>query len=158
MLYLRKIIVPEGFSFGHVYDVQFAALASSFSQGKLLWCLYAAGSSSEVSSCNEEVAGLDFLVEFGVEPVHCIFCHLDRVVGARLEPKRYDDVRIHIVRPDPCSAPDNRGRRWEAHRYLLGSAICPSKADAAAVAGMRGRFWRLWRPFVPHNFAERWRD
>src|SRR6266571_7336035 len=24
--------------------------------------------------------------------------------------------------------------------------------------GMRGRFWRLWRPFVPHNFAERWRD
>src|SRR5207245_1212953 len=24
--------------------------------------------------------------------------------------------------------------------------------------GMRGRFWRLRRPFVPHNFGERWRD
>src|SRR2546425_13322420 len=24
--------------------------------------------------------------------------------------------------------------------------------------GMRGRFWRLWRPFVPHSSVERWRD
>src|SRR3989442_938189 len=24
--------------------------------------------------------------------------------------------------------------------------------------GMRGRFWRLWRPFVPHSFVERLRD
>src|SRR2546425_8513266 len=23
--------------------------------------------------------------------------------------------------------------------------------------GMRGRFWRLWRPFVPPRFVERWR-
>src|SRR2546427_5103426 len=23
---------------------------------------------------------------------------------------------------------------------------------------MRDRFWLLWRPFVPHSFAERWRD
>src|SRR5207249_3534003 len=99
------------------------------------WCLFATGSSSEVSSCNEEVAGFDFLVEFRVEPVHSIFRHLNRVVGARLESERDDDVCVHVVGPDPGSAPDNRGRNWEAHRYLLGSAICPSKADAAAVAG-----------------------
>src|SRR5207249_4249690 len=24
--------------------------------------------------------------------------------------------------------------------------------------GMRGRSWRLWRPFVPHSSVERWRD
>src|SRR6266702_2470791 len=24
--------------------------------------------------------------------------------------------------------------------------------------GMRGRFWRLWRPFVPRSFVEMWRD
>src|SRR2546425_298903 len=59
---------------------------------------------------NKEVAGLDFLVEFGVEPVHGIFRHLNRVVGAGLESERYDDVRVHVVGPDPGSAPDDRGR------------------------------------------------
>ena len=90
---------------------------------------------SSVSSRDKKIAWFDFLVEFGVESVHGIFRHLDRVVGAGLEPERYDDVRVHIVRPDPRSTSDYRGRWCEAHRYPLGSAICPSKADAAAVAG-----------------------
>src|SRR5207245_9342526 len=95
-------------------------------------CLFATRPSSEVSARNEEVAGLDFLVEFRVEPIHSIFCHLDRVVGASFESEWYDDICVHIVRPDPSSTPDDRRWKWEAHRYLLGSAICPSRAEAAA--------------------------
>src|SRR5437870_369661 len=101
--------------------------------GSACRCLFAAGSSSEVSSSNKEVAWFDFLVEFGVEPVHGIFRHFDRVVGASLEAERNDYVRVHVIGPHPGSASDDRGRCWKTHRYLPGSTICPSKAEAAAV-------------------------
>src|SRR6266699_1080553 len=53
-------------------------------------------------------------------------------VGPGLESERYDNVSVHIIRPDPGPASQNtRG----CHRYLLGSAIFPSMAEAAAVAG-----------------------
>src|SRR6266516_4732188 len=94
--------------------------------------LLATGAASKILTRYEEISWPYFLVELRVEPVHAILSHLHRVVGPGLESERNDDVGVHIIWPDPRPAPQNCGT---GHRYLLGSAIFPSIADAAAVAG-----------------------
>jgi len=94
--------------------------------------LFSAGAASKILTRYEEISGPYFLVELRVEPVHAILGHLHRIVGTGLESERNDYVSVHIIWPDPRPAPQNCGT---GHRYLLGSAIFPSMADAAAVAG-----------------------
>src|SRR6266487_1077689 len=94
--------------------------------------LFSAGAASKILTSHEEIPRSYFLVELRVEPVHAILSHLHRIIGPSLEPEGDNDVGVHIIRPDPRpAAQDIRA----CHRYLLGSAILPSIADAAAVAG-----------------------
>src|SRR6266516_3093768 len=73
--------------------------------------LFSAGAASKILTRHEEIPRLHFLVELRVEPVHAILGHLYGIVCPALQ-----NIRT-------------------SHRYLLGSAIFPSIADAAAVAG-----------------------
>src|SRR6266581_1061347 len=95
-------------------------------------CLFSAGAASKILTRHEEISRSYFLVELRVEAVHTILGHLHRIVGPSLEPEGNDNVGVHIIRPDPRPALQNIRT---SHRYLLGSAIFPSIADAAAVAG-----------------------
>src|SRR2546427_4667856 len=94
--------------------------------------IFAKSGASKIVARHEEISRSYFLVEFGIEAVHAILGHLHRIVSPSFESERNDDVCVHIIRPDPRPAPQNCR---SSHRYLLGSAIFPSIADAAAVAG-----------------------
>src|SRR5215217_5300882 len=90
--------------------------------------------------------------------VHGIFCHFVWIVSPTLESERYDYVCIYIISKYPSSSfqiasyiirlfPHN-------HKYLLGSAILPSIADAATVAGDARYTFDESAPILPTKILE----